>query len=94
MPGSRALPWLFFLLVRIFFNLGSGFSVSVAPSGMFPGGGEGARSWRFPICGGEGHGLDRVSSLSFRVLLVIFEPLVVISCFFRGLVVILYRPLD
>jgi hypothetical protein len=39
-------------------------------------------------------GLDHVFYVSFRVLLEISKPHVVISFFFRGLNVILYRPLD
>jgi hypothetical protein len=87
MPGRGVLPRLFFLLVRIFIDLGSSFVISAIPSDMFPGGGGGTRTWSSLRCSREDKGLDCIFFHSFMVLLIISKPYVVFS-FFRGLDVI------
>jgi hypothetical protein len=94
MPGSIVLPWIFVLFKRIFFDLSLEFIVTDAPSAMFTGGGDGARSWRSQINGEEGQGLDSIFALYFRVFVAISQPHVVIPCCFKGLSINLYRLLD
>jgi hypothetical protein len=60
-PGRCVLPRIYFLFVRIFLDLRLGSIVNVVPSGMFPGGSGGARTWRSQSCGRRDHGLDRFS---------------------------------
>jgi hypothetical protein len=92
-PGSVVLPRIFFLRERIFFDPTLGGYASDAPSGMFPGGVDGARCRRSQIGGGD-LGPDRVFVKSFRVLVVSLKSHDVLSFSFRGLYVILYRPLE
>jgi hypothetical protein len=98
-PGSDGLPWTAFLLVyrpywRIFIAYSTGFITYVAPSGMFPGGCAGSRSWRFTGCGGKNQGSDCFSPLSSRVLSVKVKAHAVFLYVLRGLSTTLYRPLD
>ena len=90
---SEALPQLFFLLVRVFLDLGLGFSADAAPSVLMPGETHGARIWRSPICDEVNLGLDCFSSFHSRVMFVISMPQVVIFCFLRGLSITLDPPI-
>jgi hypothetical protein len=56
--------------VRNFPDPAPGCNAIDAPSGKVPGGDDGAWSWRSQIGGGD-EGLDRVSAVFFRVLVVI-----------------------
>jgi hypothetical protein len=94
LPGSFVLPRLLFLLERIFINSMAGIIAGVAPSGLVPGGGAGARFWSLLIRGGDDRGPDRVFSFYFRVLLVKFEALSLVIWLTRGFNVNLYLPFD
>jgi hypothetical protein len=98
--GCGGGPSFFFLqanvtMRRIFINLAKGSTASVAPSGMFPGGGAGSRALRScGSCGGEDQGFDCVFSLIFRVFHVKVIALSCISLLLRDCDVNLYPPLD
>jgi hypothetical protein len=91
MSGSFVLLRLSILCARIFTNPTPGGNASDVPSGMFPGGDDGARRWWFQIGGGD-QVPDRVFANRSRVLVVKSQSCVVFSFSSRGLLVTLYRP--
>ena len=92
-PGREILPRIFNLCARLLFGHTLGGNAIDAPSGMFPGGDDGAR-WCWSLIDGGGQGPDRVFSRNFRVWVVKFQSYAVLFFIFRRLVVILYRPCD
>jgi hypothetical protein len=82
------------LVWRFFLDLGKVPTAGVSPSGMFPVGGASSNASRSCSClGGEGQGLDCVSSISPKVSLVKVLALSLIFLFLRDYDVILYPQL-
>jgi hypothetical protein len=78
---------------RIFLGFLAGSIAGDAPSGLFPGGDDGARAWMLLECGGEGQGLDCFSNFCLRVFSAKCVPLSANTLYLRGMFVSLYPPL-